>query len=200
MIDFVKGEAELDDVIACFDDNQHLLIDNDVTVYTTTTETLSTEDCAKAVGISFAQAIGAEAALVSINPWTYNPDVVEMNQAGVSGRLFAEGITDEQLVEILPTGWNGNIETITLTGARIKELAETGFDFNGDGNMFPYVLVTKGGKELDDNTTYTIPVCGATKAVKEEGNSQDSGVVGLEALEAWFGQFETLSAKDIVWE
>ena len=120
--------------------------------------------------------------------------------AGVSGRLFAVGVTDEQIVEILPTGWNGTIQTITLTGKRIKELAKTGFDYNDDGITFPYVLVTKGGKELDDNTTYTIPVCGATKAVKEEGNAQDSGIVGLDAAKAWFGQFETLSAKDIVWE
>ena len=201
MLEFVKGEATLDDVVACFDDNQHLLTNSDVTYYTTASEILSMDDCAKAVGISFAQATGAEAALISTNPWTSNDGVLEMNKYGVSGRLFAVGVADEQLVEILPTSWSGTIQTVTLTGARIKELAETGFDFYNDGTVtFPYVLVTKGGKELDDNTTYTIPICGASGAVKEEGNIQDSGVVGLEAARAWFGQFEKLSAKDIVWE
>lgn len=201
MIEFVKGEANLDDVVACFDDNQHLLTDNDVTYYTTVTETLSTEDCAKAVGISFAQATDSEAALISVNKWTIVKESSEMNATGVSGRLFAEGIADEQLVEILPTSWNNTIQTVTLTGKRIKELAETGYDRKGDGStVFPYVLVTKGGKTLDDNTTYTIPICGANEAVREEGNIQDSGVVGLEAARNWFGQFETLSAKDIVWE
>ena len=53
---------------------------------------------------------------------------------------------------------------------------------------------------LDDNTTYTIPICGASEAVQAEGNMHDSGIVGLEAARAWFSQFETLSAKDIVWE
>lgn len=201
MIDFVKGSATLDEVVAFMDDNQHLLTDNDVTSYTKVTETLSTEDCAKAVGISFAQATGAEAALVSTNPWINNADVLEMNKYGVSGRLFAVDVTDEQIVEILPTSWSNTIKTVTLTGARIKELAKTGFDYYGDGSiLFPYVLVTKGGKELDDNATYTIPICGASEAVQMEGNLQDSGVVGLEAARAWFGQFETLSAKDIVWE
>lgn len=201
MIEYVKGEATLDDVIACFDENQHLLTDNDVTCYTTVTETLSTEDCAKAVGISFAQATGSDAALVSVNQWVNYEDNTDMNTAGVSGRLFAEGIADEQLVEILPTAWNNNIQTVTLTGKRIKELAETGYDFKGDGSiMYPYVLVTKGGMELDDNTSYTIPICGVSHAVQEEGNLQDSDVVGLEAARNWFGQFETLSAKDIVWE
>lgn len=201
MIDFVKGSATLDEVIAFIDDNQHLLTDNDVTSYTKVTETLSTEDCAKAVGICFAQATGAEAALVSTNPWINNADVLEMNKYGVSGRLFAVDVTDEQIVEILPTSWSNTIKTVTLTGARIKELAKTGYDYYGDGSsVFPYVLVTKGGKELDDNTTYTIPICGASEAVQMEGNLQDSGIVGLEAARAWFGQFETLSAKDIVWE
>ena len=198
MIEFIKGNVSVDDVVAFMDDNQHLLTDNDVTCYTTVTEILSTEDCAKAVGISFAQAIGAEAALISTNPWMNDESLAEMNGRGVSGRLFAVDITDEQLVEILPTGWNNTIQTVTLTGARIKELAETGFDLHGV--LFPYVLVTKGGEELDDNTTYTIPICGASEDVQAEGNLQDSGVVGLEAAKTWFGQFETLSAKDIIWE
>ena len=201
MIEFVKGEATLDEVVAFMDDNQHLLTDNDVTVYTTVTETLSMDDCAKAVGICFAQATGSEAALVSTNPWINNANVLEMNKYGVSGRLFAVGVTDEQIVEILPTSWSNTIKTVTLTGARIKELAETGYDYYNDGNvLFPYVLVTKDGEELDDNTTYTIPICGVSEDVQAEGNLQDTGIVGLDAAKAWFGQFETLSAKDIVWE
>ena len=201
MIEFVKGEATLDEVVAFMDDNQHLLTDNDVTVYTTVTETLSMDDCAKAVGICFAQATGSEAALVSTNPWINNANVLEMNKYGVSGRLFAVGVTDEQIVEILPTSWSNTIKTVTLTGARIKELAETGYDYYNDGNvLFPYVLVTKDGEELDDNTTYTIPICGVSEDVEAEGNLQDTGIVGLDAAKAWFGQFETLSAKDIVWE
>ena len=201
MIEFVKGDATLDEVVAFMDENQHLLTDNDTTCYTTVTETLSMEDCAKAVGISFAEATGSEAVLVSTNPWIDNADVMEMNKYGVSGRLFAVGVTDEQIVEILPTSWSNPIQTVTLTGKRIKELAETGFDFYNDGSvLFPYVLVTKGGKELDDNTTYTIPICGASEAVQTEGNLQDSGIVGLDAAKAWFSQFETLSPKDIVWE
>lgn len=201
MIEFVKGNVTLEDVVAFMDENQRLLTDNDVTYYTKVAETLSMEDCAKAVGISFAQATGSKAALVSTNPWINNADVMEMNKYGVSGRLFAVGVADEQLVEILPTSWSNTIQTVTLTGARIKELAKNGYDYYNDGSvLFPYVLVTKDGEELEDNTTYTIPICGASEAVQTEGNLQDSGIVGLEAVKTWFSQFETLSAKDIVWE
>ena len=203
MIDFVKGNATLDEVIKCFDDNQHLITDNDVEVYSTAAETIGTEDCAKLVGIIYAQATGADAALISVNEWNYNPDPDEkyMNKNGVSGCLFPMNITDEELVTILPTGWRGNIQTLTLTGARIKELAASGYDYYGNGNTFPYVLVTKDGMELDDNTTYTVPVCGVTEAVEKEGGGlQDSGVLGLDAARAYVSKFETLSAKDIIWE
>ena len=90
---------------------------------------------------------------------------------------------------------------ITLTGAEIKELAQTGFDNYGNGDGFPYVLVTKGGTELDDNTTYTIPICGVTDEIAEKaGGLQDSGVMGLEAAREYLSRFETLHAEDIVWE
>ena len=198
MIDYVCGRASLDEVIQCFDESQQLILDDKTETYTTATEIIGTEDCAKAVGISFAQATNAEAALISINQWKDAPDVLEMNKNGVSGCLFPMAVGDQQLVSILPTGWNNNIQTVTLTGKRIKELAQTGYDFQG--LVFPYVLVTKGGEELDDETTYTIPVCGVTDAVAEEGKLTDSGVLGLDAAKTYFSQFETLSAKDIVWE
>lgn len=200
MIDFTCGRASLEDVIQCFDENQHLITENKVNSYTTVEETLDMETCAKAVGICFGQATGAEAALISTNPWIYDPEALEMNKEGVSGALFPMAITDEELVSILPTGWKGKIETMTLTGARIKELVQTGFDRNGDGKAFPYILVTKGGMELDDDTTYTIPVCGATDALREEGKVQDTGILGLDAARAYFGQFETLRVENIVWE
>ena len=201
MISFVKGETELDDVIACIDDNQHLLTDNDVESYTTATETIGMDDCARAVGICFAQATGAQAALVSTNPWVFDLDAYEMNKQGVSGCLFALPIGDQEITSILPTGWRNDIQTVTLPGKRVKELAEQGYDCLGDGSlMFPYVLVTEAGAELDDDTTYTVAVCGVSDAVADEGDLQDSGVLGLDAARQYFSQFETLGAKDIVWE
>lgn len=200
MIDFACGNATADEVIQAFDENQKLITEDKPISYTTATETIGTDDCARAVGIAFAQATNSEAALVSTNPWIYDPDTLDMNPDGVSGSLFALPVGDQELVSILPTGWKRNISTVTLTGARIKELAQTGFDRNGNGKTFPYVLVTKGGEELDDNTTYTIPICGVTEDVQQEGNLTDTGILGLDAARTYFSQFETLSANDIKWE
>ena len=200
MIDYVKGNATLDDVVRCFDENQYRITEDKPVSYTTATETIGTEDCARAVGIAFAQATGSEAALISVNKWICDADVYTMNNKGVSGALFPLPVGDQEITSILPTGWNRNIETITLTGKRIKELAETGFNLKDEGHFYPYILVTKGGAELDDNTTYTIPICGVTEAVSEEGSLTDTGIVGLDAAKAYFCQFENFSAKDIKWE
>lgn len=200
MIEYIKGNADLEDVIRAFDDNQNLITEDKVTTYTTVTETLDAEDCAKLVGIIYGTATDSDAALISTNPWRMDPDAFDMNQEGVSGALFALPVSDQEIVSILPTGWSGNIQTVTLTGKRIKELVETGYERSGNRVSFPYVLVTKGGMELADGETYQVAICGATDEVKEEGNLQDSGVMGLDAARKYLGQLETLSKKDIVWE
>ena len=200
MIDYIKGNIELEDVIKAFDENQNLITENKVETYTTVTETLDMDTCAKLVGICFAKAVNADAALISTNPWRYDKDALQMNKDGVSGALFPMSVSDEEIVSIIPTGWTDNIQTVTLTGKKIKELVKTGYERNGNSVAFPYVLASKNQMEFEDNTTYTIVICGATDEVKEEGNIQDSGVLGLDAAKEYLSQFETVSSKDIVWE
>lgn len=198
MLDYIKDEADIDDVIEAFDGNQHLLEDNSSAAYTTVTEKLDTADCARLVGICFAKASGADMALISKNKWYRTTDGVnDLNTDGVSGALFALPVTDEEITSILPTGWRGNIKTITLTGKRVKELAESGYDRGG--LVFPYELVTPEGMSIDDDKLYTVAVCGVSDAVAEEGNLTDTGILGLTAAQEYFSQFETLSKKDIYW-
>ena len=119
-----------------------------------------------------------------------------MNAQGVSGNLFPLPTGDEEIVSVFPTGWHDNIRTLTMTGSQIKELAAAGYDAYGNGNPFPYVLVTKGGMELDDDTTYTIPVCGATEEVAEAaGGFTDSGVFGLDAAREYLSQMREVTTQ-----
>lgn len=142
----------------------------------------------------------ADLALVSTNKWYELDEGEGLNQEGVSGELYPVQVDDMIITTILPTGWNGTIQKMTLTGKHIKELVETGYDRNGNGDTFPYVLVTPEGFDLDDDTTYTIVICGVTDEVAKEGNLTDTGIVGLTAMEEYLSQFETLSSEDIKWE
>ena len=128
MIEYMRGKVNLDELIDYMDETQDLITDNAAETYTKVTETLDTEDCAKLIGIAFAQAADADAALVSENVYYYDQDAGTMNEKGVSGSLFPLPVTEQELVSILPTGWSDNSQTVTLTGARIKELAENGYE------------------------------------------------------------------------
>ena len=200
-IAYVQNEATLDDVIRAFDDNQHLLWDNTETYYTTVTQKIDTDHCARLVGICFAEASGADMALVSKNKWYKIDGAGDLNLEGVSGALFPLPVTDQEIVSILPTGWRQNIQTVTLRGARVKELAASGYDRSGDGlYVFPYELVTREGMTIEDDAVYTVAIAGVSDAVAEEGSLTDTGILGLDAAREYFSRFEQLSEKDIVWE
>ena len=198
MISYMQGDKETEDIESALDDNQRLLEDNTDTVYTTVTEKIDTDDCAKLIGIAFGEASGADVALISENKWY--EDNEDLNKDGVSGALFALPVTDQELTSIVPTGWNDNIQTVTLTGKRIKELVESGYDRNAEGYIYPYQLVTPENFELKDDDTYTVAICGATEETAEEGNIQDTGILGLDAVREYVGQFDTLTKNDLVWE
>lgn len=200
MIAYMQGKCSIEDVKAQLDRDQSLITDNTDTAYTTVSEKLDTADCAKLVGIAFGRAVDADASLVSINKWYPLDADGDLNKEGVSGALFALPVTDQELTSIVPTGWNGTILTVKLTGKRIKKLAQNGYDRMGDGNTFPYELVTKGGVLLKDKKIYTVAICGVTDDVAKEGDIKDTQIVGLDAVKKYVSSFEKLSPKDLVWE
>lgn len=198
VISYIQGDKEISDIEAVIDSSQKLLKDNSETIYTTVSEKIDTEGCAELVGIAFGKASNADLALISKNKW-YEDDV-DLNKEGVSGALFALPVTDQELTSILPTGWNDNIQTITLTGKRIKELQESGYDRKGDGHTYPYQFVAPEDLELEDDVTYTVAICGVTEEVAAEGKIQDTGILGLDAVREYVKQFDTLTKSDLVWE
>lgn len=112
MLDFIKGNATMEDVIRQLDEDQDSVVNDTPDVITTVTEELSQEDCAMLVGRCFAQATGSDLALVSLSTWIPgNP--TEQNHHGVAAKLYAKDITDYDLSVILPTGWNRTIQTVS---------------------------------------------------------------------------------------
>lgn len=201
MISFVTGESTLDDVVSTIDGNQHLIWDNSTQYYTTVTQKIDTKHCSKLVGICFAEASGADMALISMNKWYRMDDSGDLNLDGMSGAPFPLPVSDQEITSILPTGWRQNIQTVTLTGKRVKELAETGYDRSGDGeHPFPYALVTPEGFVIDDDAVYTVAIAGVTDEVAEEGSKTDTGILGLDAAREYFSRFDHISEKDIIWE
>ncbi len=163
--------------------------------YATVTETLDNRQTAQLVGQMFLTAVGADAALISCNETKAGVGALSENGYGVSGSLLPGALTEEDLVAYLPTGWYSTISTVTLSGARVKELAALGYDKNKTGDTYPYVLVTAGAAELQDTQTYTVVLCGATNEVWEEGEHTDTGIVGLDAAKAYLQNVAEISSS-----
>lgn len=99
---------------------------NDITeTYTTVTEHIGQEDCARLVGKAFAQATGSDLALVSLGKWIPG-HISTQNTHGVSGSLYPGEITEQQLCAITPTGWKDTIKTVTLTRRTDKRAGSAG--------------------------------------------------------------------------
>ena len=196
MLDFMKGNATMEDVIRQLDEDQDSVVNNTPDVITTVTEELSQQDCAMLVGRCFAQATGSDLALVSLSTWIPgNP--TEQNHYGVAAKLYAKGITDYDLSVILPTGWNRTIQTVSLTGQQISELLASGYDAYGNGKGYPYVLVSPVQPEA--GKTYQVAICGVSDQLAAEATVTDSGVVGMDAAKAFFGGYTTISRADTAW-
>ena len=196
LISFIRGERELDEVINYIDDNQHLLTE-EMESFTVAEETISIENCAKIIGISFAEATDADFSIVSMGGMCMETGAT--NGDGVNGKLFAKKITEPDICSITPTGWNGTVKTITLTGKRAKELASTGFNRKNRGYFFEYLTIKKDSLEIGDDTTYKIAIVGYTTETGEEGNVQDSSINGLKAIETYLKKFPSINNKNIDW-
>lgn len=194
VIEYINGNATTDDILDVFETDHSMINDNSSQIFTTVTEKLDTDDCARLIGICFGKAAGADLSLISKNKWypVYGDKVFDLNTEGVSGALFAIPVTDQEITSILPTGWRDNIQTVTLTGKRIKELAEKGYNAQED-YWFPYELVTPDDMTIDDSETYTVAICGVADDVAEEGKLTDTGILGQTAAEEYFSQFETVN-------
>ena len=196
MLDFMKGNATMEDVIRQLDEDQDSVVHNTPDTLTTVTEELSQEDCARLVGRCFAQATGSDLALVSLSTWIPgNP--TSQNHHGVAAKLYAKGITDYDLSVILPTGWNRTIQTVTLTGQQINDLLATGYDAYSNGKGYPYVMASPVQPEADK--TYQVAICGVSDQLAAEADVVDSGVVGMDAAKAFFGAYTSISRADTAW-
>ena len=184
-------------------------------VYCTCEEDLTLEESARIVGGVYAKMADTDVALMSLGA-THAGELKEYeidgktcsiagmnaNQYGVNGVFYAGGITQEDSWVPLPGTYSntGSIAILHLTGARLKELAETGFDLYDDGSSFRYVISVRGDKELEDNAVYAVATVPGnyTEALAEEGSVEFIDVDNfLNVYTETLGSYETLSGDMI---
>lgn len=161
-------------------------------------EDLSKEQTAELVGAAFAQAVDADCALISVGDYhgagLENPD-------GVNASIYAKVPMNVNVVSTFnPLGWSKTIQTMTLTGAQIKEYAEEGYYYGEDKTPFAYVLVTKDGEELKDESEYTVACVTESEERIGDAGLTDTGIVGQDALTEYIESLGTLNSNTVLWK
>lgn len=149
-------------------------------------------------GKALGSAVGADAAMIPIASFYKKGAVLS---AGISGKLYKGMINAEDVVTISP-GYDGEYSILTMTGKQAKELAEEGFDINRDKEHYPYILVTKGGIELEDDQTYQIAFLMRTytKKTGDLYHARTKSGSFQSFLHEWLKEQQTVSPDGNPWE
>ncbi len=162
------------------------------------TANFTLEETAVLAGKALGSAAGVDAAMIPIASFYKSGDALS---AGISGKLY-KGMIDGETVTTIAPGYDGEYALLTMTGAQAKELAEEGFDLAGDKEPYPYILVTKGGGELEDDQTYQVAFLmrSYTNETGEQYNAQVVEGSFEDILWDWLKEQQTVSPDGNPWE
>ena len=184
MREVVEGTKTPQEALETLDSVKQQLKTKGEITYGTFTEKLSTVQTAQLVGQMFLDATDADAALISYN--IYYPDVQTANtdRDGVNGEALPGEVLEGDLVIFLPTGWNSEIQTLEMTGEEANQLAAKGCALIDEEHRYPYVFLTRGGQPLDEESTYSVIICGVPQDI-DRASLHNTGIVGLNAAKAY---------------
>ena len=191
---FISGDYTKEELTAAFDTTYQEVASGTTDDYGRLTEDLTTEETARLNGIAEGIAADADCALVSLN--AYHGDGL-VDKIGVSWHLYASDIDMARINMVAPN--TTTISVLELTGAEIKAIAEAGFDADGNGDPYEYVLVTKNEEELLDDVTYRLAFATGNVLGHEE-EEEIVEITAQTALADYTASLGEFGAADIVWE
>lgn len=204
--DWVAGDCTGDDVLALMDELQADYLSGGLEPVAVAARDFTMEETAQLSAEAFRQAAGTDVGLVTLGG--YHDGV--QNRSAVCGKLFAGDISQEIVNAVVPGTFRDPICTLTLTGAELKDLLETGFFYDPEVAAFPYVpaglTVTKNkdgtvkevvmadGSPLDVAASYTVAVDqgGFTDDVGRAGNAVETDLIVVDVAGAYFSAHSPL--------
>lgn len=199
--EWFRGENGMDGekCIARMDELQQNWLDNSQeSNLCQSTADFTLEQTARLVGKALGAAAGTDAVMVPIG--MFQEDGTEL-RSGITGKLYAGPISTEVAATICP-GVDGSYCVMSMTGAQAKELARAGFDAAGNGNPFPYLLVARGDRELEDSETYQIAFLaqGYTQETADTYGAEVRTASLRSILREWLENEKTVSPEGNPWE
>ena len=197
--EWFRGENGMDgpQCIARMDALQRSFLSHSEQIYfCESTANFTLEETAELVGKALGDAAGADAAMIPLGSFHNGVEL----PAGISGKLYAGPVNTETISAITPN-YDGEYAILTMTGAEAKAMAQAGFDLMGDGDPFPYVLVARGGGELEDGKTCRVAFL--MRSYTEEAGERYGALVEKGSVRAflreWLEEQGTVSPGENPW-
>ena len=195
--EWFRGENGMDGpgCVARMDELQRVSL-NQSHYFCESTADFTLEETAALVGKALGSSVGADAAMIPVGE--YHKDGTAP-RSSVSGKLYRGKIDTEVALTVCPDA-DGKYALMTMTGAQAKELARAGLD-TGDGRPFPYVLVTRGGGELEDDGTYQVAFTAggySEEAGEKYGLREEKGSL-WSYVQNWLREQKTVSPGGNPW-
>lgn len=153
--EWFRGENGMDGpgCITRMDELQQSHMDNSQLLYfCESKEDFTVEETGQLFGKALGSAEEADAAVIPVGGyWIQGMEL----KAGITSKLYA-GKINREIANMICPAYDAGYAVATMTGAQVKELVQAGLDINGEGAVFPYVLVTRGGGELEEDTEYKV--------------------------------------------
>lgn len=199
--EWFQGENGMDGAgcIIRMDELQSSYLDSQEKVYfCESTDDFTLEETACLVGKALGSAVGADAAMI---PYTEVYKEGFRLKDGITGKLYKNRINADVANAIAP-GNDGEYAIMTMTGAQARELADIGFDAAGDGEPFPYALVTRGGKDLEEDTLYQVAFLmnGYTEETARTYSAQTGKGSVRTYIRRWLEEQKTVSPDGNPWK
>lgn len=204
--EFVRGSIDIPGVCAAFDQIRDNYLANGYAHVAISTDDLDIEDIARLTGIAQIRATGADVAIMSLPGFCGFEKIIDRegytsmhNSKGICGKLYAgQRIGTEEINSVRQSG--KQLDTITMTGKEIRELAEKGLKlFESQTENFRYILVVKDDAELADDTTYTVVFADGEIDGLAEGSFTALEITPLQVLSDYFTELGTFGKEDIRW-
>lgn len=192
----INGEIDAGGLPEAFDiTNAKLMEGSSDDVYAVASETLTLEKTAELIAIAEGKAVGADCTLITLDE--YRNDELRNNK-GAAWYIYEGNVSTAVVNLIRPRA--ATISTLEMTGAEIKAMRDEGFDLDGNGNPYKYILFTKGGIELDDAATYKLAVSTGELTEDMLERAVETEISPMEAIKGYLMEIGTVDEGVIGWE
>lgn len=211
--DWVAGQCTGEDVLTLMNQLQSDYLSGALPPVAVAALDFTLEQTAQLQSESFRLAAGTDIGLVSLGAYQNGVE----NRSGVCGRLFAGDINQEVVNAIVPGVFRDPICVLTLTGAEVKGLLESGFATSGAAEGFPYIpagvtitrkhdgsvkkITLEDGSTLNESAAYTVAVDqgGFTEEIGQKGAVVETELVVVDVVSEYLHAHSPLSPLE-PWE